>query len=96
MKYTQKFWDSVEKVLKGTPKEERIKILKKLDDLANELQETPYPVHKFDLRKVSGRRRMEIRVRMGKYRVIYVVDKAKREIVLAGFLRRDETTYKRS
>gem|GEM_PF-3684613 len=95
MKYTQKFWNSVEKVLKGVPRDERVKILQRLDDLAGELRETPYPVHRFDLRKVSGRKRTEIRVRIGKYRVIYVVNKAKREIVLAGFLRRDETAYKR-
>ena len=92
--YSSSFWRSVEKVLRGVSKPEREKLILKLDELATVLQENPYPVHKFDLRKVVSRDRIEIRVRLGKYRVVYWVLKEKRTITLVGFFRRNETTYK--
>ncbi len=94
VKYSASFWKSVEKILKGISRKEREGIILKLDELATLLQETPYPVHKFDLRKVVGKERTEIRVRMGRYRVVYWVLKNERTIILVGFFRRDETTYK--
>ena len=94
VKYSSSFWKSVEKVLRGLSRKEREKLILKLDELATVLQETPYPVHRFDLRKVVGRDRIEIRVRLGKYRVVYWVLKEERTILLVGFFRRDETTYR--
>jgi len=91
----ERFYKDLEKAVKGLPPSEVEKLLKKLDELAEELHLTPYPAHKFDLRKVVGKDHVEIRVRLGRFRVVYRVYKKKREIVLVAFFKRDDDSYKR-
>ena len=92
---SERFYKDLEKALKGLSEEETRNILQKLDELAEELHITPYPAHKFNLRKVAGKDHVEIRVRLGKFRAIYRVYKKRREVVLLAFFRRDESSYKR-
>ncbi len=92
---SERFYKDLEKVLKGLPDEEVRSILQKLDELAEELHITPYPAHRFNLRKVVGKDHVEIRVRLGKFRAIYRVYKKRKEIVLLAFFRRDESSYRK-
>jgi mRNA-degrading endonuclease RelE of RelBE toxin-antitoxin system len=91
----ERFYKDLERAVKGLSKEEVGKLLGKLDELAAELRLTPYPAHKFDLRKVVGKDHLEIRVRIGRFRAVYRVYKDRREIVLVAFFRRDDDSYKR-
>ncbi len=65
---SERFYKDLEKALKGLPDDEVRSILQKLDELAEELHITPYPAHRFNLRKVVGKDHVEIRVRLGKFR----------------------------
>ncbi len=91
----ERFYKDLEKTLSGISKDERKLILEKLDELANELHMTAYPLHKFDIRKVRGAKHVEIRVRLGRYRAVYQVYKDRKEIILVAFFRRDDDSYKR-
>ena len=92
---SERFYKDLEKALKGLPDDEVCSILQKLGELAEELHITPYPAHRFNLRKVVGKDHVEIRVRLGKFWAIYRVYKKRKEIVLLAFFRRDENSYRR-
>jgi mRNA interferase RelE/StbE len=71
MPYTARLKRSVEKELDALPAKIHVKIIKAITSL----KENPFPRNSKNLHSREG-----TRIRIGNYRILYVVDTAKREI----------------
>jgi len=68
-------------------------ILKKIIDAIDELENTPIPWRKYDIRKICGLKDF-YRIRVGAYRVIYFIDWKSKTIKILKIEKRGESTYK--
>ncbi len=75
--------------LKEIPKGTLRKIIEAIDELEN----TPIPWRKYDVRKISGLENF-YRIRVGTYRIIYFIDWKNKTIKILKIEKRGERTYK--
>lgn len=76
-----------QKALAGLPKEDRARVVAAIDELAV----NPRPVGCYPVRAAP---KGTFRIRVGDYRVIYVVVQDERVIIVARMVRRTESTYR--
>ncbi len=65
----------------------------RIRELFRALASNPVPWKKFDVAKIKGREHT-YRVRIGRYRIIYEIDKKKKIVRVLKLKLRDERTYK--
>jgi mRNA-degrading endonuclease RelE of RelBE toxin-antitoxin system len=88
MSWTSRFSKEAVKQLRQLPRDRREQLVQAIE----EMEEDPL---RGDVRPVkSGRFRCALRKRVGRYRIIFSLDPAKRLIEIAVILIRDEKTYR--